>query len=442
LTRRYINLDSIVVSPERGRREFPEDANQELQDSIRRPAGLLHAIVLEYSEDQYVLRAGERRLLAIKDIYALGGTFTYDGAPVPPGLVPYTLLTDLSELERLEVEIDENDRRLNPTWQERVALLGKRTKLMELQNASKGLPPPSSQDVAALYTTKDRGTPREELILSRHLQDPDVAKAKTAAEGFKILKRKEKTEADRALGASIGTSLVAASHTLLNEDSLVWMKAADPDQFDVILTDPPYGMGADEFGDSGNATKVAGAHGYVDTLENALRCYGVLAQEGFRIAKEAAHLYAFCDIDVFPLIKPMFRGRGWEVFRTPIIWNNPSKFRAPWPERGPQRKYECLLYAVKGGRNVTRLYPDVITALAEENLGHSAQKPVPLFVDLFQRSVRPGNRVLDPFCGTGPIFPAATELRCIATGIEIDQGAYGIAVKRIQDLTAQQEMPV
>jgi DNA modification methylase len=125
---------------------------------------------------------------------------------------------------------------------------------------------------------------------------------------------------------------------------------------------------------------------------------------------------------------------GWKCFRTPIIWVNPTGMRAPWPEMGPQRKYQLCLYATKGDRRVTRLYSDVITANSDENLGHPAQKPVAVYEDLLRRSVHPGDVVLDPFCGSGTVFPAAHTFKCKAVGIEQDPAAYGIAVKRIEAL--------
>jgi DNA modification methylase len=67
-------------------------------------------------------------------------------------------------------------------------------------------------------------------------------------------------------------------------------------------------------------------------------------------------------------------------------------------------------------------------------LGHGAQKPVSLYSDLLKRSTRPGDRVLDPFCGTGTIFPAAHPLKVAATGIELEPAYYGIGVKRIEGL--------
>jgi len=123
-----------------------------------------------------------------------------------------------------------------------------------------------------------------------------------------------------------------------------------------------------------------------------------------------------------------------------LIWHKPSGMRAPWPEHGPQRKYETICYAVKGKRPVLKMAADLISFGADSNLGHAAQKPVALFEELLRRSCRPGDTVFDPFCGSGTIFAAAHELKCQATGIELDQASFGIAVKRVEMLKAQLEL--
>jgi len=92
------------------------------------------------------------------------------------------------------------------------------------------------------------------------------------------------------------------------------------------------------------------------------------------------------------------------------------------------------LYAIKGDRPVLKLAPDVLTYASDPNLGWAAQKPVGLFADFLSRSCRAGDRALDPFAGSGTIFPAAHGLRIKATGMEADPVAYGIAVKRIGEL--------
>jgi len=86
--------------------------------------------------------------------------------------------------------------------------------------------------------------------------------------------------------------------------------------------------------------------------------------------------------------------------------------------------------------------PDLFAYPPDKNLGHAAQKPVALYEDLLRRSCRPGDSVLDPFMGSGPIFAAAHPLKISATGIEMDTASFGIAVKRIEQLKAQLELPI
>ena len=54
-----------------------------------------------------------------------------------------------------------------------------------------------------------------------------------------------------------------------------------------------------------------------------------------------------------------------------------------------------------------------------------------------RRLARPAYQlaVLDAFCGSGPIFPAAQALNLYATGCEKDPASYAISAKRIKDLT-------
>ncbi len=219
---------------------------------------------------------------------------------------------------------------------------------------------------------------------------------------------------------------------LLRGDCFEVMEGLQDETFDVVLTDPPYGMGADEFGDSGG--KVEAEHGYADSAGCVMGLIARLPQRLFDLTKPQAHAYIFCDIAWFKDWSDAMQRAGFRVFRTPLIWHKPGGFRAPWPEHGPQRKYEVCLFAVKGDMKVTKILGDVLTHGPDTNVGHNAQKPVALLEDLLKRSIQPGMRVLDPFCGSGSIFPAAQACKVFATGIEMDETYYGVAAKRLQDL--------
>ena len=80
-------LSSIAVAPNRQRREFTPTELNELADSIE-ANGLLHPPVIRFADGQPILVAGERRLRAITDMYALARVFRFDGQLVPLGYVP------------------------------------------------------------------------------------------------------------------------------------------------------------------------------------------------------------------------------------------------------------------------------------------------------------------------------------------------------------------
>jgi len=98
------------------------------------------------------------------------------------------------------------------------------------------------------------------------MDDPEVKAAKSLDDAFKVLKRKEEAQRNVALAVVVGQTFTAALHQCHNVEALVWLAAYTGELFDVICTDPPYGIGADKFGDSGG--HAAGAHQYDDSYEN------------------------------------------------------------------------------------------------------------------------------------------------------------------------------
>ena len=431
------NVDDIVVKPNRQRKKFDEAKHMEMRTSIQNPAvGLMHAVVTRVEDGRQVLVAGERRLRAFRDSHDLGEPVFYAGKLVPPGKIPFTDVGALDPLDAWEAELEENIRRDDLTWQEKAMATEELMKLRTAQAAKKGQAAPTvaviAEEVRGSSEGSAQGDTRSELIVAKHLADKDVAAAPTLRQAMKVLQRKEATRRNEEVAATLGKGFTSEVHTLVNTDSYEWAKTVADATFNVVVTDPPYGVGADEFGDSGGMA--AGAHGYEDSPEVFEQILLWLPEQLFRITKPDAHAYVFCDISWFHALMNRMQQAGWKVFRTPLIWHKPQGFRAPWPEHGPQRRYETILYAIKGDLKTTKLAGDVITCPSDDNLGHMAQKPVALYEELLSRSARAGDKVLDLFCGTGPIFPAAHNLKLYATGVELGLAAYGIAATRIKEL--------
>jgi len=435
-----IDINKINIGADRQRKEFDPVAIMELVETIK-TKGLLHAIVVREEEDKTLtLVAGERRLRAITDLWMLGGVFKYNDELVPEGMIPYVTLGQLSPLDAEEAELEENLHRKDLTWQESAAAKAKLHRIRSAQAQAEGRIH-TVADTAMELKGRSNGSfqenLRKDIIVSRHLDNPEIAKAKTSDEAFKILKRQEIAQKNVELAKTVGKTFNSSIHQVHNTDCLSWMNAADPEQFDVILTDPPYGMGADSFGDGGGGRLANNTHQYKDDYESWKALMLQWCPLAFKVAKSQAHAYVFCDIANFHELGQMMKAAGWYVFRTPFICTKPGSGRVPLPDEGPRRQYEVLLYAIKGHKKTTAIYSDVITTTADSGLQHGAQKPVALFENLLQRSVRPGDTVLDSFAGTGTILPAAHRFQCKAVAIEMNPGSYGICLKRAQNLDVE-----
>jgi DNA methylase len=87
--------------------------------------------------------------------------------------------------------------------------------------------------------------------------------------------------------------------------------------------------------------------------------------------------------------------------------------------------------------------PDVINWTYTGNRLHPTQKPVGIFKPLIEAFTRPGDTVLDPFCGSGSTLAAAKDLDRRFIGIELDPVRHQTASRRLQaDPTNQNGQPL
>ena len=105
---RAIHVDEIIIEAHRQRSSMSEEGLAGLADSIY-TVSLLHPIVLQ--NDGRTLKAGERRLNAVKLLASQGKCIRHESEVLPAGWIPYTLLSDLSTAQLYHVELDENIQR-------------------------------------------------------------------------------------------------------------------------------------------------------------------------------------------------------------------------------------------------------------------------------------------------------------------------------------------
>ena len=421
------SIDSILVEG-RQRKEFNEKLITELAQSIA-TRGLLHPVVcVRDASGALRLVAGERRLRAIR---LLASSYQFSGVVISSGFIPWISLSDTSAINVREAELEENLIRVDLTWQEKVQALDEIHKIKQAQNPKQSYDATARTLDTVATETSSRGLAQKisrASAIMRVMDDPRVQSASSEKEAFRIASRVIEDEF-RAELAQRGLSR-STTHQLLIGDAREQLQLLLPGTFDLILVDPPYGMGADQFGD---AAKLE--HRYRDDSETALRLADDIFRLGFTLTKPQAHLYLFCDWAYFERLGEMALRAGWTPFRTPLIWNKGgSRGHAPIGERGFRRTYETLMFASKGGKAFSTLHSDVIECPPVSDKDHAAQKPVELYRQLIDWSCTPMSMVLDPCCGSGTIFEAASLAKVTAVGIEMDPEMAKIAQARLNRL--------
>jgi len=426
-----INLADLRISSDRQRKEFPTAHIQELAESIKN-SGLFHAPIVTNGNK---LVAGDCRRRAIELLAAEGFNFRYNDEEIPLNHLPVVRAGTSEPRELYRIELEENIRRKNLTHIEHAQAIAKLHEYFS-QNEPEWTNKDTAKQLAGLRGQESLGATEKEvadaLLLTAFADDADIRNARTKGSAVRLAKRKLEQDFRADFGAEIEPS--AGLNLIVEEaNSLEKLKELEDETFDGIITDPPYGINAQSFGEAGF---LHGGHEYKDTPEYAYDCYSLLATESFRICKHQAHCYICCDIALFAPAKQLFAAAGWTVWKTPIIWYKGTTAHSPKPDYGPKRSYECLIFANKGDMRIQHCGTDVIISdgVFRDDKLHPAEKPVGLYAELIKWSFMSGSHLLDPFCGVGPIFPAAAKAGCSALGLELSSKWANIARGKIEEI--------
>lgn len=415
-----------ILVEDRQRKTFNEMEIFELSESILEN-GLIHAPVVTPadSEGNHKLIVGERRLRALRGLQKDAKPFSYMGTTFTD-TIPCAILDEADPIKLKQIELEENIRRTDLTWQEKAEATQALHELRKQQTQGQ-----QTFSDTARETDLSPQTVAVDLQLAAALDDPEISKAKTQREALKLLKLKAERQANEDRAKAFNLEAAASLPHKLIQGEAIEILDKMPDSFvDVILTDPPYGVGADTFG---NQTAIS--HHYDDSFESWQTLMQAFAEQALRVTKAESHAYVFCDIRHWKPLAEIFSGVGFDVWSRPFIWYKGNIGTLPRPEHGPRFCYEAILYAIKGNRKVQKAGAhDVLSIPTTPKGRHAAEKPVELYCDLLSRSARPGDVVLDPFCGTGTIFPAGNRLQLRSVGVEIDPASFGIASSRLEEV--------
>lgn len=434
---KVVALTDVEVR-KRQRTEIDIGPLNELEASIL-SVGLLHPPVCWFDDkgSKWVLTTGERRFTAIKRLAKDGKGFHHGEIPIPPGSIPITPLGDyLDDVGRFEAELDENLHRVDLSWQDRCHALADLHEMRKNQNPKQTLLETGeelvskSQNLTSVKSAANRI--REAQIVREHLSNPKIAAARSQHEALQLVYKSEEEKAIAALAKRNLIQRKASPDLEVRHGDLTLLLPKLEEAFvDLILADPPYGIGA---GSAGFRSRTLHHHNYEDTVESAQKLAHTILIEGFRLCKPRANIFIFCDIELFDWLKDSAANMGWVPFKRPLIWRkSESEGMAPWGGSGPRITTEFIFYATKGQRGMVSSPTDVFDdkRVSRSERLHAAEKPVSLLTKLVQCTTLPGDMVLDPCCGSGSTLVACRDAGRRALGIEKDLDYYNTAITNI-----------
>jgi DNA modification methylase len=202
---------------------------------------------------------------------------------------------------------------------------------------------------------------------------------------------------------------------ILHGDCIETMRGLPPESVDFVLTDPPY------------LVRYRSRDGRKVANDDNARWLKPSFAEMYRLLKPGSFALSFYGWNKADLFFDAWKSAGFKVVGH-IVFHK----RYASSARFLQYRHESAYLLAKG--DVTPpavLLPDVLEWAYTGNRLHPTQKPVESLLPIVRAFCKPGDLVLDPFCGSGSSLVAARDAGCRFLGIELDAGHHRTASERL-----------
>lgn len=406
---------------ERQRKELDKTKLNELAESIK-ANGLLHPIVVRrpFEEEiaslspdhRYILSVGGRRLAA----HLLLGYSNIEA----------NLKEDLDPISAQVVELEENIKRHDLSWQEQIDARDKIHRLRMAQNPT--------QTVA--QTATELGLTAQQLYRDISLAEtvktnPELKAATTKGSALRLAEHKQHVaERARIVSKAVGSDLSTKLHTA---DGRSFIRTVPSSSVDLVFSDLPYGI--DYFSGAKSGENMKGQ--YDDSADSAKDFIADVVPHMVRVVKPTGwivlfmcyewhgwlqeQLHSACRVhgEYFGNANCRVGNEECQYLRPelpPWIWTRRGKGNhGHWPELHASNRYEMIV-VVNGGQAKlikTPRYPHENVLDFEPFSGerlHAMQKPHALCREIIERTTLVGERVLDICFGSGAHLAAAADM--------------------------------
>lgn len=407
----------------------------------------------------YELVAGERRITAAN---TCGLTS-----------VPIRLMSSLDPLEAYRLELEENLRREDLTWQDRCRAIAK------LHNFNLQAQPSWTMQQTAEELWITLGNVSMYMRVSLELEDPRIHACNSCRAAYDLLGRRDSRVVDDTISEilEVGFGLTDKSQTadsaelqypasiqepvsgdtelhthrqpiassaisslssvraraggIFNLDFLQWAPQYSGPKFNLLHCDFPYGI--DAF--SGGSNRQHKDVGYDDSPDIYWALLRGLCENLDKLLAHSAHIIFWFSMnhyqETLEFLHTHAPGIVWDPF--PLIWHKSDNAgMIPDANRGGRRTYETALFGSREDRKIIKPLAISYAAPTDKTL-HPSTKPVPVLKHFFSMLVDNGTRLLDPTCGSGSALRAAEDLGCAeALGLELDPEHFETASRALR----------
>lgn len=430
---RRIPCSSIDI--ERDTRQRRAITTDDLELSISR-RGVIHPIIVEpRPAGRFLLIAGERRLTTSIKLGLLD--------------IPARLFSDLPQVEREILELEENIRRKAITWQEEVRAIASIHAKLSTAN------PEWNGKQLAEEIGYDQGEMSRLLKISREMHDEKIAGLDSSRTAYNLIIRREERRSADAIAELMDLgrdepepletndpveSKVENSHQLtvpapmlpairppperpesiLTADFCSWVESYSGPTFNFVHCDFPYGVNV--FGGKWSGRESSDT--YYDQSDAYWELLSVFCKNIDKFMSHSAHLMFWYSMDYHAeTLKFLAQNApSLTMQRRPLVWVKSDNVGiCPDPERGPRYVTETALIGSREDRKIVKTVANAISSPTDKRY-HPSTKPEPMLRHFFQMFVDDTTKLFDPTCGSGAALRAAESMGAShVLGLELDQ---------------------
>jgi site-specific DNA-methyltransferase (adenine-specific) len=211
---------------------------------------------------------------------------------------------------------------------------------------------------------------------------------------------------------------------IIHADSREYLQSYDGPKFDLLLSDPPYGM---DF-KSGWSDKEKIAN---DKIDDTIELFESVLSKSVKHLKDNAHFYLFGSIDYIGELRPIIE--KYLTLKNILIWDRRVIGMGDLKSYG--KSFDVVYFGVNkvwrdlnGTRDRDILY---YNRCDPAKMIHPTEKPLDMLEYLIKKSTKENDLILDPFAGGGSTLVAAKNTNRKCTGIEIESKYVDLIKSRL-----------